>query len=53
MRSLPAIGIAGGYLSGDTTPDDHRPSDTFDEVSFDDLGKTTTLVARAFADQLR
>lgn len=50
---FPAVGITEGYRSGDTTPDYHRPSDTFDKVNFAYLGATSTLVARVFADQLR
>ena len=49
---FPAIGITEGYRSGDTTPDYHRPTDTFDKVNFPYLAATTTLVARVFADQL-
>lgn len=50
---FPAIGITEGYRSGDTTPDYHRPTDTFDKVNFPYLATTTTLVARVFADQLQ
>ena len=50
---FPAIGITEGYRSGDTTPDYHRPTDTFDKVNFAYLAATTTLVARVFADQLQ
>lgn len=49
---FPAVGITEGYRSGDTTPDYHRPTDTFEKVSFPYLAATTTLVARVFADQL-
>jgi hypothetical protein len=51
--AFPAIGVTEGYRSGDTSPDYHRPTDTFDKVDFPYLLSTTTLVARVLADQLR
>lgn len=51
--SFPAVGVTEGYRSGDTTPDYHRPSDTFDKVNFAYLASTTELVDRVFTAQLR
>lgn len=50
---FPAVGVTEGYRSGDTTPDYHRPTDTFDKVSFPYLLSSTALVARVLANQLR
>ncbi len=50
---FPAVGVTEGYRSGDTTPDYHRPTDTFDKVNFGYLRSTTELVARVLGNQLR
>jgi hypothetical protein len=51
--TFPAIGLTEGYRSGDTTPDYHRPTDTFDKVDFTYLQSTTNLVAHVLTTQLR
>ncbi|MBX3234444.1 MAG: M20/M25/M40 family metallo-hydrolase [Labilithrix sp.] len=50
---FPAVGVTEGYRSGNTSPDYHRPTDTFDKVDFAYLDATTALVARVIANQLR
>lgn len=44
-----AVGITEEYVSGDTTPHYHLPSDVYDTVDFGLLASTTTLLHRAFA----
>jgi len=41
---FPAIGLTEEYVSGDTTPHYHLPSDTFDTVDLDYLGSSTALL---------
>jgi Zn-dependent M28 family amino/carboxypeptidase len=48
-----AVGITEGYRTGNTSPDYHRPTDTFDKVDFAYLASTTALVERVLASQLR
>lgn len=50
---FPAVGVTEGYRSGDTSPDYHRPTDTFDKVDFDYLAASTALVARVIENQVR
>jgi Zn-dependent M28 family amino/carboxypeptidase len=47
-----AVGITEEYVSGDTTPHYHAPSDTFDTIDFAYLVSSTTLVNHAFARAL-
>jgi hypothetical protein len=39
-----AVGLTEEYVSGDTTPHYHLPSDTFDTVDLDYLASSTTLL---------
>jgi Zn-dependent M28 family amino/carboxypeptidase len=48
-----AVGITEGYRTGNTSPDYHRPTDTFDKVDFAYLASTTALVERVLQSQLR
>jgi hypothetical protein len=38
------VGLTEEYVSGDTTPHYHLPSDTFDTVDLDYLASSTTLL---------
>lgn len=44
-----AVGLTEEFVSGDTTPHYHLPSDTYETVSLPYLASTTTLVNLAFA----
>jgi Zn-dependent M28 family amino/carboxypeptidase len=48
-----AVGLTEEYVSGDTTPHYHLPSDTYDTVSFEYLRSTTVLGNATFARLLR
>jgi len=48
-RGIPAIGLTEEFVSGDTTPHYHQPSDTYGTVNFAYLASTTALVAHAFS----
>lgn len=50
---FPAIGLTEGYRTGDTTPDYHRASDTYDKVNFPYLLSSTRLTVKVFENQLR
>lgn len=47
-----AVGLTEEYVSGDTTPHYHLPTDTYATVSLPYLASTTTLVNLAFALEL-
>lgn len=47
-----AIGLSEEYVSGDTTPHYHLPSDTYDTVAFGLVETAATLVNHAFATAL-
>jgi Zn-dependent M28 family amino/carboxypeptidase len=51
--TFPAVGITEGYRTGNTSPDYHRPTDTFDKVDFAYLASTTALVERMLETRLR
>lgn len=48
-RGFDAIGLTEEYVSGDTTPHYHLPSDTYDTVDFAYLASTTELLHELFA----
>jgi hypothetical protein len=45
-----AVGLSEEYVSGDTTPHYHLPSDRYDTVDFGLVAAASTLVNRAFGD---
>lgn len=47
-----AVGLTEEFVSGDTTPHYHLPTDTYDTVSFDYLASTTVLANATFARRL-
>jgi hypothetical protein len=47
-----AVGLTEEYVSGDTTPHYHLPSDTYDTVDLDYLRVASTLVNAAFANAI-
>jgi Zn-dependent M28 family amino/carboxypeptidase len=46
-RGFPAVGITEEYRNGDTTPHIHRPTDTWETVSFEYLARGTILIRTA------
>lgn len=50
QRGFRAVGLTEEFVSGDTTPHYHLPSDTYDTVNFDYLASTTELVNRTLAE---
>ena len=46
---FPAVGLTEEYVSGDTTPHYHLPSDTYDTVEFGFTTAASSMVNRAFA----
>ncbi len=44
-----AVGITEEFVSGDTTPHYHLPSDTYETVNFEYLASTSILINEAFA----
>jgi hypothetical protein len=48
-----AVGLTEGYVSGDTTPHYHLPTDTYATVDFAYLGSTTRFVSFLLANDLR
>jgi hypothetical protein len=51
-RSLPAVGIGEEFVSGDHTPHYHRATDTYEQVDFAYLARTTRLVFDVLADHV-
>lgn len=52
-RGFAAIGLTEGFVSGDTTPHYHAPTDTYPTVDFAYLASTTRLVAHALGGRAR
>ena len=48
-HGIAAVGLTEEFVSGDTTPHYHLPSDTYGTVDFGYLASTTSLVAHAFS----
>jgi hypothetical protein len=51
--TFPAIGVTEGYVSRDTSPHMHRPTDRLATIDLAYLRSTTVLVMRVFADLVR
>jgi hypothetical protein len=48
-HGLPAVGLTEEFVSGDTSPHYHQPSDTYETVDIDFLVSTTILANLAFS----
>lgn len=51
-HGLPAVGLTEEFVSGDTSPHYHLPSDAYATVDLDYLASTTVLVNSAFSQAL-